>query len=303
MTTRIVIVVALLCVVLLLAVERVVPPSPSSERVSTLYICNDAWFDMRSSDAAVIVVETHKLDHRELSLQTRPFVLVTANNDDWSSCNLEDETHRQILALPQLRHWYGTFAAGVHPKFSPIPLGPKMVYNTTVIGAEDTTAQKKRIAAASLGAKPVGDASRSILLYTNFNPGTTESPRAREHTGTRLKLLEALQRNGLTATFPQVSFEDYMRTLGTSVFCVSPPGRGTDAHRTWEALHMGCIPIVLHYEPLMALYEGLPVLVVRSWDEITADLLRAKRREFSARVYDMRRIDFRYWETRILETA
>ncbi len=56
-------------------------------------------------------------------------------------------------------------------------------------------------------------------------------------------------------------------------FVISPHGNGVDCHRTWEALALGCVPIV-RTSPLDALYEGLPVLIVSNWCEVTADFLR-----------------------------
>ena len=51
-------------------------------------------------------------------------------------------------------------------------------------------------------------------------------------------------------------------------FILSPPGAGEDTHRTWEALYVGCIPIVKS-SLLNSLYEDLPVVIVDDWDVIT----------------------------------
>lgn len=55
-------------------------------------------------------------------------------------------------------------------------------------------------------------------------------------------------------------------------FVISPPGAGFDCHRTWEALYVGCIPIVLS-STLNELYAGLPILIVDSWDQINETFL------------------------------
>jgi len=51
-------------------------------------------------------------------------------------------------------------------------------------------------------------------------------------------------------------------------FVLSPPGVGRDAHRTWEALALGCIPIV-HALGIEEVFDGLPVVVVANWSLIT----------------------------------
>lgn len=65
---------------------------------------------------------------------------------------------------------------------------------------------------------------------------------------------------------------EWMRGLK---FIASPFGNGLDCHRTYEALMLGCIPIVRDYNPtskglnpLRELYKDLPVHFVNEWDEI-----------------------------------
>ena len=59
---------------------------------------------------------------------------------------------------------------------------------------------------------------------------------------------------------------------------ISPPGYGVDCHRTWEALALGSIPIVLAPASCPRgwqnpLFGGLRVITVRSWAEITQEAL------------------------------
>jgi len=61
-------------------------------------------------------------------------------------------------------------------------------------------------------------------------------------------------------------------TMSTYKYVLSPHGNGFDCHRTWEALALGCIPI-LKSSPLDPLFEGLPVLIVKDWSEVTQELL------------------------------
>src|SRR6185369_3063317 len=50
-------------------------------------------------------------------------------------------------------------------------------------------------------------------------------------------------------------------------FVLSPPGVGFDCHRTWEALVLGCIPIVKS-SCIDRVYEDLPVWIVNDWEEV-----------------------------------
>ena len=49
----------------------------------------------------------------------------------------------------------------------------------------------------------------------------------------------------------------------------APRGNGLDTHRLWEALYLGCVPIV-QSGPLDALYKRVGALVVRSWTQVTS---------------------------------
>lgn len=41
----------------------------------------------------------------------------------------------------------------------------------------------------------------------------------------------------------RASPEDFRRAVRESCFVISPPGRGLDCHRTWEAIYLGSVPV------------------------------------------------------------
>jgi hypothetical protein len=65
-------------------------------------------------------------------------------------------------------------------------------------------------------------------------------------------------------------------------FVISPHGNGLDCHRTWEALLCGCIPIV-RSTVFKDLFEGLPVLIVEKWEDVTLTLLRQTVYDFKVK--------------------
>lgn len=71
-----------------------------------------------------------------------------------------------------------------------------------------------------------------------------------------------------------VSADDYLAELLQSRFAWSPPGRGIDAHRTWECLLAGTLPIVLR-SSISAAYAGLPVIEVDSFEALSIGKLKA----------------------------
>lgn len=61
-----------------------------------------------------------------------------------------------------------------------------------------------------------------------------------------------------------------------TMFVPAPAGNGLDCHRTWEALYLGCIPVVLRKEYCGD--DNWPVMVVDSWNELLSlNLLEIKK--------------------------
>jgi hypothetical protein len=85
---------------------------------------------------------------------------------------------------------------------------------------------------------------------------------------------------------------DYLQLLRDSIFTLSPPGDGWEAHRTYEAMEAGSIPVVVNNvsykvggceRPAAHMLARMPfVIFVDSWDELPTALSRAMGANFSA---------------------
>ena len=77
---------------------------------------------------------------------------------------------------------------------------------------------------------------------------------------------------------------------------------GLDCHRTWEALFLGCIPIV-KTSPIDSLFEDLPVLIVKDWSDVTPKLLENTMKEFKKKekngAFDYKKLTLKYWVNKI----
>lgn len=78
-------------------------------------------------------------------------------------------------------------------------------------------------------------------------------------------------------------------------FVLSPFGNGLDCHRTWEALAMGCIPILCHSQ-LDPLFEDLPVLLLNDWSDLTQELLDKTIEEYKEKLFDLSKLELKYWK-------
>jgi hypothetical protein len=148
------------------------------------------------------------------------------------------------------------------------------------------------------------------LVLVNFSPIT-------DKTGFREKLWRSLCTNAsksLTACFDKLegvqisNLPAIYKRNRRYPFWLSPRGNGLDCHRTWEALYLDIIPIVWH-STLDPLYENLPVVVIRTWDELSEDILRVKLREIATNklqqpaVYEYEKLRIEYWRAMILRKS
>ncbi len=64
-----------------------------------------------------------------------------------------------------------------------------------------------------------------------------------------------------------------MKKMRNSKFVISPTGRGLDCFRTWEALLVGAVPIVLNSSVSRRLYADMPVMIVDDYSELSIETL------------------------------
>ena len=121
---------------------------------------------------------------------------------------------------------------------------------------------------------------RSIRILSSFSIETNSIERS--------KAIEFSKSNSDVFQMPTfTSPKKYRDMVSNSAFVLSPPGNGADCHRTWEAIYLGAIPIVLKkYWPFSHL--NLPVLAVEEWSDVPS-MIRAKSEWNSLSIEDLRR--------------
>ena len=82
------------------------------------------------------------------------------------------------------------------------------------------------------------------------------------------------------------------------VFVLSPFGVGMDCHRTWEALCLGCIPIVCAPN-FQKMFEDLPVLIINNWSQINEKLLIDTINMFKHKNFNYEKITLEYWKNKV----
>ena len=83
----------------------------------------------------------------------------------------------------------------------------------------------------------------------------------------RMNCFECLKNGPNTVLIEnRLSNSDYFEMLKSTRFIASPEGNGFDCHRTWEAIYLNCIPVLVKNNFTKNLIN-LPVLILDDWKE------------------------------------
>jgi len=105
------------------------------------------------------------------------------------------------------------------------------------------------------------DYPRINRIMWSFNVGNNAA--------SRLAAKNYLQQSKVADYMGNLSAKHHRNALKQYKFVAAPPGNGLDTHRMWEAIYLGCVPIVLHsYMTVRFLELGIPALVIDSFEEI-----------------------------------
>ena len=133
--------------------------------------------------------------------------------------------------------------------------------------------------------------NKTEVLYVNFQLNNSERM-------TLLSYFNAAQLNWVTVRTVAIPFEEYLNEMAKHKFILCPDGNGPDCYRTWEALYLGCVPI-LSRSKATSYFDDLPVLFLDSDDDITRDFLEDKYDEIISKDWNMEKITKSYWRDRI----
>jgi hypothetical protein len=195
----------------------------------------------------------------QLRLTRRRIVLVTGEGD------LPCDAFRQSFLPANVGHWFATNVTNPHPRVTALPLGLGSPKSATTLKADEIAAARN------------AGIVRDQWLYVNFRPNTNP--------GERLAPFAHFQ--GIFWDSDWITFEapsergdnaEFLRQLIRHRFVLCPPGNGVDAHRMWETLLAGAIPVVKR-SPAMEPFGELPILFMDDLRDVTLELLEKTQQE------------------------
>jgi hypothetical protein len=201
-----------------------------------------------------------------------PYILICHNSDESMP-----KPYQKYLNDPKIIRWFAQNIENYsHPKLVHLPIGIANRYweHGCIEVLKKAISESKKY-------------PKEHLLYLNISIGTYPQE--------RMKVYQLFKDVSYCFSSSSKPFEEYLLDLGKCKFVLCPRGNGCDSHRTWEALYMGAIPIV-KTSSLDPIYENLPVLIIKEWEEITEDLLINAYEMLSKKSHKMEKLNADYWK-------
>lgn len=271
----------------------------SSNPMSSVLTLND--FDFSGfRDGMTIYVPTSAIgDFVQIMPHLNGRFILVSGDCDWCAPNdvfpnSQDFIH--FIDSPQIIHWYcQNCVFHQHPKVSPIPIG--MDYHTMSYGdhvwGNKASPRKQEELLKTIFAEAPPLWERYVGCYANFQFAMTT--RFAEQRANAINNID----HRLIYYEPHLKTrEECWRTQSKFAFVLSPSGNGFDCHRTWEALNLGCIPIVLT-TPIDEVYADLPVWIVNDWREVNVENMKRKIIEFKNKKFNRNKLKLEYWVNKI----
>eukprot|EP01010_Urceolus_cornutus_P004529 NODE_715_length_1394_cov_525.460967_g540_i0.p1 GENE.NODE_715_length_1394_cov_525.460967_g540_i0~~NODE_715_length_1394_cov_525.460967_g540_i0.p1 ORF type:complete len:424 (+),score=89.14 NODE_715_length_1394_cov_525.460967_g540_i0:57-1274(+) len=241
--------------------------------------CGGQLFPNRS----IVFFNTDQLKHLSHWLKTKRhmnhFFLLTS----WSDRPI-DKAFLPILNHPKLLLWFARERAVDHPKLHAIPIG-------ILIGPART------IAALLQHSEPITVHPTHSLIAKFSIPNGPPIYRARREAA--MVVFDA----GFPDLRPaeKVARDEYFRSVLDHQFVLSPYGNAKDCYRTWEALYLGRSVVTLRSPMMDFIFQGLPVLRVDNYSQITPQLLNTTATKFDNCLFHMDKLNALWWWTWMLK--
>jgi len=218
------------------------------------------------------------------------FILISGDSD----VSMPFEGFEDYIDNPKIIHWYSQNLTIIHPKISHLPIGLDYHTNTNERELHPWGWGSKPIiqesVLKSVIQKPLED--RYFACYVNFH----FSEWGINQRGDRQECLAQVTKELCYFEPKYLERKATWDTMSQFVFVLCPHGGGLDTHRLWEALILGCIPIIKTSE-LDPLFEDLNVCIVNTWSDV--NILRLTNHIAKMKPTNREKLTLKYWINKI----
>jgi len=275
------------------------PENPQSSIANTAYLdsipqkLSDFQNSSASSEPPIIYVASDGIPYfaeRILGRIVSPFVLVTGDSDLLINPSTLGQSLETLLSSPKFLRWYAQNKDVQHAKMQAIPIGIN-IHNLWSNPLEWgggfilPAMQELQLKTTAQNAKPFSLRDAKIFCNWHFSIDRADRKQCLDQIDHALcyfqeKPLPMAQTWELQSQFQYV---------------LSPHGAGLDCHRTWEALILGCIPIVKS-SSINDLFIDLPVIIVKDWQEINSEFFAHAATKLKGKQFNLEKLYMQYWK-------
>ena len=225
------------------------------------------------------------------------FILVSGDSDLPINTSSLGSALENLLANPLLMAWHAQNRDFNHPKLHSLPIGinlHNLWSNPLQWGGGFILPTLQELQLQTIAENAPSLLNRQQKIFCNWHFSIDRADRK-----------DCLERIDKSTCFFQPEPRPMVETWEMQSqfqFVLSPHGAGLDCHRTWEALLLGCIPIV-KVAKINDLFEGLPVIGVHDWAEINPKFLEDAAQEIAHKTFNLEKLSMRYWKSKIKSSA
>jgi len=218
----------------------------------------------------------------------RKYILITHHSDYYID-------KQKFQSKPNcIKKWYAWTAAYEHEDLIPIPIGFATMFNPYPIADDD---QQKWFLDNLEELRSIEKDYKTV--YCNFTIDNLRPPRQ--------QIVNKMLTNNINCYTPpnnhtvhgRLTFPDYCKDAARFKFIASPRGNGGDSTRTWDAIYMNSIPIVI--KDLVYRDFNLPILQVNDYSEVTNKLLSDYLKYYNNHDFNYEKSTLSYWKNRMKE--
>ena len=245
----------------------------------TLYVCNSAIYNL-----------SQKINDIKYK-----FILVSgdADEENYKGIFKTFEEFNDFVSNDKLVHWFCQNSTVDHPKVTTMPIG--LDYHSSIFH-QGKTPQEQETMLIELKNQSNPFSQRELKCYINFK----KPPDMYTYKSDRIEALHDIPESICFKEIENQPRDTCWQNQAKYAFVVSPFGNGLDCHRTWEALILGCIPIMKKYNDTYSnLFHDLPVLIVENWSDVTEELLKRTIQELNNKNMNLDKLTLKYWTDKI----
>ena len=245
------------------------------ECIRSIYVCTDAL---------------ENFSNEFLNRIQQKFNLVSGDSDIAIDANFVNiESIRRILEYPHLGTWFAQNLNIKNSKIRNLPIG--MDYHTMWerpgfwgLTKQSSIAQERGLINVLANSKDT--INRYFTGYCNWQFAMER--------GNRRECYENIQKEFCYFEQNPVPRLTAWQRQANCMFVVSPEGAGLDCHRTWEAILLGCIPIV-QKSIFTEVFDDLPVIQLDSWSECNQRNIESLLNDIKDRHFNYSKMLLQYW--------